>query len=134
MSRNTSWGTSWDAQYNVGNIPDGTSNTVGFSEKYAACGSQGNLWSIAGGDWGNIPWTPLFALSPWAGQWNQVPLYQPNPWANACDPYRPSTPHTATCLVGMMDGSVRGVTATVSQQTWQIAIVPDDGLTLPSNW
>jgi len=130
----TAGGNSWVARYTVANIPDGTSNVVAFAERYAACGSNGNLWAWPGGDWGPSSWGVTFANQPWGGNWNQVPLYQPNPWNTACDPYRASTPHTGTCLVGMMDGSVRGVSASVSQVTWQYAITPDDGNPLPSNW
>jgi hypothetical protein len=39
-----------------------------------------------------------------------------------------------TLLVGLADGSVRGVTASVTAQTWHIAMGPQDGLVLPSNW
>jgi len=134
QSRVTTWGTSWEAQYTIANIPDGTSNTVGFTEKYAACGSSGSLWSIAGGDWGNVNWTPLFALQPWSGNWALTPLYQPNPWNTQCDNYRPSTAHTGSCQALMLDGSVRGVAASVSQTTWAIVIQPSDGLAIPSNW
>ena len=135
----TSWGNSYIAQYNIGNIPDGTSNTIGFSEKYATCGSSGNLWSWVGADWGGgVSWMCTFAASP-TNQWNNanwalVPQIQPNPYAIACDPVRPSSAHTAVCLVAMMDGSVRGVASSVSQTTWLIAITPDDGLVLPSDW
>jgi prepilin-type N-terminal cleavage/methylation domain-containing protein len=145
----TGWGTSWQAQFNIGNIPDGTSNTVGFSEKYAACGSGstttgGNLWSWPGGDWGN-EWGPEFAVAPnasapqitspnGAGNWNLPPQIQPNPWQTVCDYTRPSTPHTAVCQVLLMDGSVRGVNASVSPTTWVYAITPDDGNPLPSDW
>jgi len=134
MNRITTWGTSNQPQFNIGNIPDGTSNTIAFAEKWAACGSSGNLWSIAGQDWGNQQWCPLFAESPYAGQWNQLPQFSPNPWNVNCDPWRPSTGHTGNCLVGLMDGSVRGCTATLSQVTWQNALTPSDGIPLGSNW
>jgi len=133
VGRNTSWGTSYNAKYTIANIPDGTSQTVGYSEKYATCGSTGNLWSHPGGDWG-WSWSPHFAVSPWTGNWALTPMIQPNPWSTACDPTRPSGAHTGQILVGMMDGSVRGVSQSISQSTWQIAIVPDDGLVLGTNW
>jgi len=128
-------GTNWTAKYNIGNIPDGTSNTVGFTEKWAACQASnggGNLWSWPGGDWGP-DWCPTFANSPWGRNWTGTPQFRPIPYNTVCDASRPSTGH-ATCLVGMMDGSVRGVNASVSQQTWTWAITPDDGNVLPSNW
>ena len=138
-SNQTTWGQSYISQYNVGNIPDGTSNTIGFSEKYATCGSSGNLWSWVGADWGGgVSWMCTFAASPtgqWSNpNWNLVPQIQPNPYNTACDPVRPSSAHAGVCLVGMMDGSVRSVTSAVTQATWILAFTPDDGQVLPSNW
>jgi len=128
-------GTDWGSRYTIANIPDGTSNTVVSVDKYAQCGGTGNLWTWPGGDWGP-DWCPTFAMSPWGGSWNQVPQIRPLPYNNAsfCDQRRPSSGHTGVCIVGLADGSVRGVSASVSQATWQMAITPDDGNTLPSNW
>jgi len=128
-------GNNWSPQYNIGNIPDGTSNTVGFTERYATCGSSGNLWAWPGGDWNPNSWGVTFANSPWGGNtWFLPPLYKPNPYASACDPTRPSTSHTGVCLVEMMDGSGHGVSQAVSANTWLLAITPDDGQPLPSDW
>ena len=133
--RSTAWGTSYISQYNVGNIPDGASNTVGFAEKMSACGSRGNLWSWPGGDWGSFhDWAPVFASQKDGGNWSNTPQIQPFPWQTACDNTRPSSAHSGTSVVGLMDGSVRGVTASVSQATWILAITADDGQVLPSNW
>jgi prepilin-type N-terminal cleavage/methylation domain-containing protein len=132
-------GTNYVAPYNIGNIPDGTSNTVGFSEKYATCASSGNRWAWVGFDnGGGVAWACTFAASPTA-QWNNanwamVPQMQPNPYNTACDPVRPSSAHSGVCQVGLMDGSVRSVTSAVSQATWLLAITPDDGQVLPNNW
>jgi prepilin-type N-terminal cleavage/methylation domain-containing protein len=137
----TGWGTSYVAAYNIGNVPDGTSNTVGFAEKLAACTpSNGVLWSHPNGDWGS-PWGPSFAYSgaatgtaPTPGNWQLPPMIQPLPWQTMCDPLRPSTTHAGAEQVCMMDGSVRGVTSAVGAATWLIAITPDDGLVLPPDW
>jgi prepilin-type N-terminal cleavage/methylation domain-containing protein len=46
---NTTAGNSMAAPFNIGNIPDGTSNTIFFGEQFAACGtSAGNLWAYPG--------------------------------------------------------------------------------------
>jgi hypothetical protein len=42
--------------------------------------------------------------------------------------------HTATIVVGLADGSVRGVSASVSTGTWGLAVIPNDGYPLPSDW
>ncbi|HEY1191757.1 MAG TPA: DUF1559 domain-containing protein [Gemmata sp.] len=127
-------GSDFNAKFTIGNIQDGSSNTVGFTERYAACGSTGNLWAWPGGDWGPNNWGVTFANSPWGGNWSSAPMFQPNPWATACDPTRPSTGHSGACVTAMMDGSVRNVSASVTQSTWLIVIVPDDGIVTPSNW
>jgi uncharacterized protein DUF1559 len=42
-------GNSCGPAFNIGNIPDGSSNTVFFGEQFAACGSSaGNLWAYPG--------------------------------------------------------------------------------------
>jgi len=130
-------GTDWGSKYSIGNIPDGTSNTVAFTERQASCGTtngNGNLWAWPGGDWGPNSWGVTFANSPWGANWNQPPQFQPKPVTSACDASRPSTAHTGGCVTAMMDGSVRTVSPSVSQITWQYAITPDDGNVLGSNW
>jgi prepilin-type N-terminal cleavage/methylation domain-containing protein len=146
-------GTNTDApQFNVGNIPDGTSNTIAFSEQYAGCngGNTGNLWAYPGIDW-SWAWTPVIANTrSWGGG---VPANPPNvangnatngsaamvvpqnqPTYANCQKYAAQAAHTGQVLALMMDGSVRGVTASVSLLTWQCALVPNDGLVLGSNW
>lgn len=127
-------GNNWMAPFNIGNIPNGTSNTVGLAERYSACGGGGNLWTWPGGDWGPNSWGVTFANSPWGGNWNMTMMIAPNPWNTACDPTRPSTGHTTAGLVTMMDGSVRPVTGSVSQTTWQAVIVPNGGVPPGTDW
>jgi len=120
--------------YNIGNIPDGTSNTVGMVERYASCPQYGwsNAWAYPQGTyWG---WNSNGAAwGPW-GLYN--PQIQPplrNTSVQAAHPYYPNTGHSL-CLVLLMDGSARGVSASVSATTWQRACTPDDGQPLGSNW
>jgi len=134
------------SKYTIANIPDGTSNTVGIVERYASCPYYG---------WSNSSQYPMDTTY-WG--WNSngsvfgpfnntlyLPQFKPplqnTGGAGACvspgnciaHPYAPSTGHTS-CNVLLMDGSVRGVSASVSQQTWIWACTPDDGNPLPSNW
>jgi hypothetical protein len=45
----TEYGNACWPKYNIGNVPDGTANTVFFGEQFAACGtSAGNLWAYPG--------------------------------------------------------------------------------------
>jgi hypothetical protein len=121
-------------QFNIGNIPDGTSNTIGFGEEYATTdnGSYGTLWAYPGIDW-SFAWTPVIANTrSWGGTAFGVPQFQPTV-AVASKAYAQSN-HTGQVLVGLMDGSVRGVSSGISQPTWQNALTPADGIPLGSNW
>jgi len=130
-------GSNWASRYNIASLPDGASNTIGWTEHYSACQGgtgSGNLWAWPGGDWGPNSWGVTFANSPWGGNWNLPPQIQPNPWNTACDSSRPSSPHPGSCMTMLMDGSVRGISATISPQTWIWAVTPDDGNVLGINW
>jgi len=124
--------------FNIGNIPDGSSNTIAFGETYSTVetNSCGNLWSYPGIDW-SWCWTPVMANSrSWGGGIGSgaytVPQIAPTQ-ANATK-YQNQSAHTGQILVGMMDGSVRGVTGSISASTWYYAIQPADGFVLGSNW
>jgi prepilin-type N-terminal cleavage/methylation domain-containing protein len=118
--------------YSIANIPDGTSNTIGFGEQYAACYNGGNLWAYPGIDW-SWQWTPVIANTrTFPGVAFGVP--QSNPTQAVADKRFSQSAHTGQVLVGLMDGSVRGVNSSVSQLTWQYALQADDGQTLGSNW
>src|SRR5205814_1251666 len=141
-----------------GTIPDGTSNTIGYMERYARCGIQGgNEWSrtkfwtertwfdeeaggspakqyysdqTTGGDTfaTNSYWVTCpngfkdnvlpadYPINTVNGLSNYNALPQAAPALNQCDPMRLQTIGN-TMHVLMMDGSVRGVTASVANTT-----------------
>jgi prepilin-type N-terminal cleavage/methylation domain-containing protein len=113
-------------------IPDGTSNTIFFTEKYTQCGgSRGygcNQWAdrydILNGPYVGFPNAGLAAYF-------QV---QPNPWQTNCVFERASSPHTGGILAALGDGSVRLCAQGMSPTTWWQALVPNDGLPLASDW
>jgi prepilin-type N-terminal cleavage/methylation domain-containing protein len=137
--------TSWYAGARIPlNIQDGTANTIMFTEKYAQCGSAGNLTFYP-----TQPWAPMVFNAQWGGQAIGFPGGQANPYApngNAlfqvrptpylsnCDPARASSPHTGGIGVGMADGSCRLVTQGISAQTWWFAATPNGGEVLGSDW
>jgi prepilin-type N-terminal cleavage/methylation domain-containing protein len=126
------------------NFPDGTSNTVLFTEKYARCeyppGSTvggGNMWAHTGDSWWPVVESPRFTnrnpdcygLTP--GALFQV---QPAPYRVNCDWTRASTGHSGGIQTGLADGSVRTVAQSISYTTWWFAMTPDGGETMPSDW
>jgi prepilin-type N-terminal cleavage/methylation domain-containing protein len=133
--------------FTVANIPDGSSNTIMFAEQYTdhqGAASGGNLWVYPGNPW-SWEWTPNFANRGSFGTGNFT--VQPNnlvtniygtpqmkPTVLQADKRLPQTAHTSTCMVLLGDGSVRGVSGSVTQVTWQRAILPDDGNVLGGDW
>jgi prepilin-type N-terminal cleavage/methylation domain-containing protein len=138
------------SKYNVGNIPDGASQTVGVVERIADFTYYG--WSNAAfypeyGWWGANnngsvygPWGTggFYVNGAYIGQLMYTPqtncrLTGGNWPTGDAHPYMPNSRHS-TCQVMMLDGSVRGVSGSVNQQNWSMAIYPDDGGVLPGNW
>jgi len=129
---NPSFGYETRSKYTIGNIPDGSSNTVGVLERFA--------WYSA------YNWSPLWNHPAdrahwgdghqWTTEYGQFGLYLPQVGvrANVAHPYMPNGGHSTTIQVLLMDGSVRGVSGGVTQANWNNAVQPDDGQVLPANW
>jgi hypothetical protein len=120
-------------RYTIANIPDGTSNTACFLERYAA---QSNWWQMAWAWPCNSSNCYDSASYPivWNGQGAQSPIMVNGmPYANA-PAYSLSSNHTAVCIVAMMDGSVRTISSAVSPATLNLVMCPNDGAPLPTDW
>jgi prepilin-type N-terminal cleavage/methylation domain-containing protein len=110
-------------------IPDGTSNTIFFAEKFCECQSQQYVWSSDG----NMSNTPFFA----SGVGGYSPFNLPQWDAISAATCSPSTVQAMTAggiVVGMGDGSVRVVNSGVSQNSWAFAVQPDDGQVLGNDF
>ena len=125
------WGWAWGCMgaTRLMSMSDGTSNTILFAEKRAACqggpsGSNGNLWAHG---WWNADWMPMFANSDIYGTVNAWLTPQTQPTNATCVPYRATSFTASGCQVGMADGSVRNVRPSVAQANWAAAVTPTGG-------
>jgi prepilin-type N-terminal cleavage/methylation domain-containing protein len=154
--------TNWDGAANLTNtFPDGTSNTILFAEKYSRCNNApvqpGGTWwmrgiynnatgyqSLGGDD--SYPGDRLSAVfgggrSPtdgttWLTGTASMFLVQPQNYLagnGQCKNTVASTGHNVM-VAGLADGSVRNISPSISPTTWWTAVVPNDGLTLPTDW
>lgn len=118
-------------------FPDGTSNTILWTEKVAVCsnaasGNGGTRWAARGqGAWmstvGDVEGTGEH-LAPTLKV--QAGIGDPA----TCDWFNPSSSHPNGIQVSLGDGSVRHISSSVSQLTFNIALVPNDGIPLGTDW
>jgi prepilin-type N-terminal cleavage/methylation domain-containing protein len=124
--------------------PDGLSNTIFFSEKYALCntatGDGWNGWPYATLSSSSIRRMPIFAYhasviganGPTNGKFQVQPS---NNGTNAtCNGYLAHAPRSSGILVTLGDGSVRMVSAGISPATWWAALTPNGGEVLGADW
>ncbi len=152
--------TNWDGAASIPRtFTDGTSNTILFAEKYSRCNGThspaGTWWmrgvyhgsqTTPGGSDDSYPGDRLSAVfAGGVGQdgvaWLQgtASLFQVQPinfMANPgpCDGRKASSGHTGGMNVCLGDGSVRFLSQGLNGTTWWLAVVPNDGLPMPSDW
>jgi hypothetical protein len=125
---------------------DGTSGVIMFTEGYSNCngvyqpgGNPGGggdfMWGQSGLGYTTAPGRPIPMIPhPSAGSWfgrpnfPNVPLPQWFPDPLSCNGLQVQSHQVGGILVGLGDGSCRVVSDTVSQQTWQSAILPNDNI------
>lgn len=138
-------------------LTDGLSNTIAFAEHYAAnCGGSLFLW-LASDSWtvkkphpekrvrlvrratfadqlmGDA--FPVTAGGP-AGTHASVPglTFQVAPNLQVCDPRVAQSPHTGGLPVALCDGSVRLLSAGMSESTYWAAVTPNAGDVFGPDW
>ena len=125
----------------ISTLPDGSSQTILFAEKYARCLTSSNPPINGPGTERGALWAwwhegfvyfPRFAWQTWwltgAGPASKFQV-MPNPFTgpnSVCDGARASTPHAAI-QVCLGDGSVRTLSASLPAQTWWNLCTPQDG-------
>jgi hypothetical protein len=148
----------WDGSARIPrSMPDGTSNTIVFAEKYARCESSvgacchGTWWmrGIFHGQKGapgvndtddSYPGNDLSAvfgggIGALGNTWLSGPSskFQVQPKPGQCDSRVASTPHAAI-QIAMADGGVRSLSPTISALTWYQACTPNGGESLGEDW
>jgi len=120
-----------------GQIPDGTSNTIFYTEKLrrtfnctGCCNNyDDNYWP----DWG-----PIISSADCNEPTGPAALLQTNcktlGGVSQCDGNRASSPHTGGINAALADGSVRFVTGSISAATWWAAMTPGSSDLLGSDW
>lgn len=123
---------------------DGTSHTVVLAERYGTCGNGGSLEhaTTAGNLWSdsNSRWRPVFCVNnfeqtPNTAGYVPCAMFQVAPnWLSGCDSTRAQTAHPGGMSVTMGDGSVRGATDSMDEQTWAAVCDPRDGQPTGNAW
>jgi prepilin-type N-terminal cleavage/methylation domain-containing protein len=121
-------------------FPDGTSNTILFGEQYRECDYDYRGWAWSplrnpqlGGP--HVRVNLLCGMCPLnVGPTSTAIPPQDNPIQSACNPddYQAMSPGVVQVLLA--DGSVRGVSTSISGTTYLRALVPNDGLPLGPDW
>ncbi len=133
--------------YRIGNIPDGTSETIGIIETSGCFPGYPTVDPQSGTNENYMTWDyPAYpnTLGPYwpnpdelPGQPNYSGVYalpQIGVSAMRADPNLCQSYHPTVMNVGMMDGSVRTVSSGVGQTTWSNALNPADGQPLGPDW
>jgi prepilin-type N-terminal cleavage/methylation domain-containing protein len=121
-------------------MPDGTSNTIFFTEKFSRCLYQIYIW----GESGYANNSPYFGMDMNQGNsacgqeyvgYNQFTLPQWNATSQAnCASNTVQAMSAGGIMVGMGDGSVHMVNTGVSSTSWGYAVQPNDGAIVGSDF
>jgi prepilin-type N-terminal cleavage/methylation domain-containing protein len=118
-------------------ISDGTSNTFWWVEAFGRCPNGyypgGYIWA-----WNKVTFSPsdydFLGALPYFSPPNAY--FYPGQTVATCGNYpdQAMSAHAAVVLAGLCDGSVRAFSQGMSQYTYSLAMIPNDGLPLGSDW
>jgi prepilin-type N-terminal cleavage/methylation domain-containing protein len=116
-------------------FPDGLSNTILWIEKVAVCSNPvngGTRWAARG----QGTWMPTVGLVEGTAT-HLAPTLVPQSGVTSpanCYWYNPSSSHIGGLQSTLADGSARFISSSITQLTFNIALVPNDGLILGADW
>ena len=120
-------------------IPDGTSNTISFTERIVnaegvnVARDVAPEWTTDGYRWGCPSFANYQSKYPGGGfPWSFL-VPQIGKTTNLIR-WLPSSAHSGVIMCGLMDGSVRGVNSGITSDTFWRAVNPSDGVPLGSDW
>jgi hypothetical protein len=123
----------YQAAFTIANIPDGTSNTLSFTERIGNCGPKFySTRDLPSGPHGTSATSTEGGIVATGGKTPALP--QIGVTQSTCKDSGSSSAHTGVIIVGMVDGSVRNQSGGVSQQTYYQVLNPADGLPLGPDW
>jgi prepilin-type N-terminal cleavage/methylation domain-containing protein len=114
-------------------IPDGTSSTILFVERYgynSVYDTSTDPPEMGNRTWGEDSGGP----SRWAPILIHASLFEVQPQVGRQSCYTPQAFNSAGCQVAMVDGSVRIANPGISATTWWRLLLPNDGLPIGSDW
>ena len=138
----TTWNWTLPKFPTLATLPDGTSNTIGFTERIVnaegvmvvrdvASDSSSDAYRWSSPSFGNYQsMYPSGSFVSWAG-------VAPGPQIGKTTGlirWYPSTGHSGSLMCALMDGSVRSVNSSITANTFWRAVRADDGAPLGNDW
>ncbi|VTT98533.1 Uncharacterized protein OS=Blastopirellula marina DSM 3645 GN=DSM3645_20912 PE=4 SV=1: N_methyl_2: SBP_bac_10: SBP_bac_10 [Gemmataceae bacterium] len=118
------FGTTTVSLTNLTTMSDGTSNTLMQAQRVAVCGTTSASYSSVAADATRGTFAPSVGF-----KIGVKPTGTP-----ACTAGNPESQQAGSILVGLCDGSVRGISSGVTTATWNAACTPATGDTIGGDW
>jgi type II secretory pathway pseudopilin PulG len=131
----TAIGTAGGARYPA-SLPDGTSNTILWTDMLAICGSGSspNTWFYSTTSIPYVGYSVLPPLAYFGTGLTQTTCGTTKLATGTSGIGQVTSAHTSVVLAGMGDGSVRSLSSGVGYYSYNLALIPNDGWTMLSDW